>query len=165
MINNEETERIAEIFREARSKPFSLESAVKEMGGFLEASNPKFNRLQFYKDCEQDRLAADYIRRYKEVYGSSSSICFSFNQDLPSLTGPLDSPLDIWLTDNDWTCWLKQIAVSSIDYGYGLLSGLEFEDVTFEILDNDPKMESASEHQKQQIVNHLWAKWQNISHT
>jgi len=55
------------------------------------------------------------------------------------------------ITDKDYATWCKQIGLDGKK-----VSRADFGDEAFEVLDNDPKLGSASEEKKDGIVSVLW---------
>ena len=55
------------------------------------------------------------------------------------------------ITDKDYATWCNHIGMKGQK-----VSANEFKDAAWEVLDNDPKLEAASESEKAKIVSKLW---------
>lgn len=70
MIHKAQMDHIAEIVRDMGFKAMPAEYAAEELANLLAGANKQFNRVRFYRACEQHALADAYEAKMRKIYGN-----------------------------------------------------------------------------------------------
>jgi hypothetical protein len=70
MIHKAQMEHIAEILRDSRLKAMPVEFTVQNMADLLAGANKQFDRVRFYRACEQHAMADAYEAKLREIYSN-----------------------------------------------------------------------------------------------